>query len=143
MFMTIGFILSIFAMDVMGEELIKFTDDHNGTVTYYDKNSINRESEIVRVWIKINFNKKNKEWSKGVEICKNNSEQESINDCNELSYMKDYYKINCKEDTINLILGVMFDVDGHFIFSTSSLKESSYHIPHRSMFEKLKKQVCN
>ena len=53
--MTMGFVLSVFLTDVMGENLIKYNESEDGTVSYYDKDSIKRKSGIVKVWIERRF----------------------------------------------------------------------------------------
>jgi len=77
MLMTIGFILSVFVTDVMGENLIKYGEYPNGTVFYYDKDSVKRKLGIVKVWNEIRYTKKNENCDDFVNTYENTSEQES------------------------------------------------------------------
>ena len=48
--MTIGFILSVFMTNVMGENLVKYGEDKDGTVLFYNKDSVRQKLGIVKVW---------------------------------------------------------------------------------------------
>jgi len=48
--MMIGFILSVFVTDVMGENLVKYGGSEEGTVSYYNQDSVKQTSETVKVW---------------------------------------------------------------------------------------------
>ena len=152
--MTIELILSVFVTDVMGVNLIKYTEDKDGTLNYYDKDSIKRKSGIVRVWTKMKFKersevwnswvywKKNKGWNSWVDICKNYPERvTNINDCDNLSYVKDLYEINCKKDRQRRLSSIIYDDYGKVLFSNLTPTEWIDIFPNL-VFEKLKNQVC-
>lgn len=139
--LMIGLILSIFVTDVMGENLIKYYEDQNGTIHYYKKDSINQESGTLKVWCETRFNGKNKEWSNMVEVCKRNYELNSIYDCNNLSYSKNLVEINCKENIFFVPSEVLYDEDGHFIITLTNPSQTRYVIPDTVM-EELKNRVC-
>ena len=68
----------MFVTDVMGENLIKYSEDRDGTVMYYDKDSIKKESGIVMVWTEDKYNGKNGRWSKWVKLCKENKNSHDL-----------------------------------------------------------------
>jgi hypothetical protein len=138
---SIGFILSAFVTYFEGENLVKYGKTEEGTEYFYDKDSIERRSEIVKVWTKSIFNKKDKRWSGFVEDCKKVVEPNSNNDCNRLSNKKDLYEINCKEDTCRFLSSVMYDEDGKVLYSMSSPSKCDYIVPD-STTEQLKNRVC-
>jgi hypothetical protein len=46
--------------DVIGENLIKYNKTQDGSIQYYDKDSIKRKSGIAKVWTEIRLIKKMK-----------------------------------------------------------------------------------
>jgi len=141
MLMTIGFILSVFVTDVMGEDLTKYTEDEHGNVFYYEKDSIERKSGMVKVWTENRFDKKNEDWSIVVEVCKKFVELNSINDCNKLSHVRVLYEINCKEDKYRFLSFVLYDENGKVLYSSSRSLEWDHVIPDTNT-DKLKNHVC-
>ena len=65
--------------------LVKYGKTEEGIEYFYDKASIEQKSEIVKVWTKSIFNKRDKDWSGFVEDCKKVVKPNPINDCIRLS----------------------------------------------------------
>ena len=140
MLMTIGFILSIFVIDVMGEDLIKLNDFQKGTVSYYDKDSIKRESKTVKVRDKIKFNEKNGDWMNWELFCIKDSDP--YRDCNKLSYYMSLYEINCKEDRVCSLSVVLYDEDGKVLDTLWDPSSKWEFIASGSIEDQLKSIVC-
>lgn len=121
--MTIGFILSAFITDVMGENLIKYNEDKDGAVYYYDKDNIKRESGIVEIWDIIKYSGINEDWKNWVDSCINISKPDSNPNCNLLSTVKILNEINCKNNTYRLLSVILYDENGKFLEMSSKQSE--------------------
>ncbi|MGD0276170.1 MAG: surface-adhesin E family protein [Syntrophales bacterium] len=141
MLMTIGFVLSVFVTDVMDENLIKYSESKDGTLCYYNKDSIKRTSETVQVFDILKFNRKNEDWKSWVDLCINDSNQKSKQNCNRLSFVKNLNEINCKEGTYRIIVIVLYNEKSK-ILDMSSLKTSMTNIVPNTIIEELKNRVC-
>ena len=129
----------------MGENLIKYSEDRDGTVMYYDKDSIKKESGIVRVWTEDKYNGKNGRWSMWVKLCKENKniyETESINDCDRFSYRKKLFEINCKKNASRIISSTMYDGDGNDLSYIDTPTDPWDFIVSGSIEDELKNSVC-
>lgn len=140
MLMTIGFVLSVFLTDVMGENLIKYDEDKDENVSYYDKDSIKQKSGITIVWTEDIFNEKTDKWIEWFKFC-NKHTGYTIDDCNTLSYRKILYEINCKELTQRRLSSVIYDDKGKVLHTWSTPSEWNHIVPYSNM-EELKNQVC-
>lgn len=145
MLMTMGLILLVFLTDVRGENLIKYAEDRYGIVSYYDKDSIKRKSQILKVWNEKRFTEKNKQWSDFVGFCKkkgveHSSNTSATNDCNRLSVIKVLTEINCKKGTYRG-LSYNYDEDRKVLLSVSTPTDW-YNIAPGSIVEELKNCVC-
>jgi len=121
------------------------SEDKDGAVYYYDKDSIKRESGIVRVWTEDKYNEKNERWSKWVKLCKENKniyETESINDCDRFSYRKKLFEINCKKNTSRIISETMYDENGDYLSYMDTPTDPWDLIVSGSIEDKLKNRVC-
>lgn len=142
MLIMVGFIMSVFVTNVMGENLVVFYKDKDGIVNYYDKDSVKRKSELVKVWTQIGFNKKNKGWKSWVGLCVNKSKLNSNHDCNRLYLVKSLRELNCKEDMIRIVSIVIYDEDGKSLDSYDNSSSEFYSIVPTSIDDGLKNSVC-
>ena len=128
MLMTIGFVLSVFVTDVMGENLIMYDEDKDGTVSYYYKNNVKRKSGIVKVWCETRFNGKNKERGEMVDECKHFSKPDLITYCDKLFTKKDLTEIRSTTKPLSQRKGLtdMLSKNRFFILMTIGFILSIY-----------------
>ena len=138
---TIGLILSVFVTNVMGENLIKYNEDKDGAVYYYDKDSVKRESGIVEIWDVIKYSGINEDWKNWVDSCINISKPDSNPNCNLLSTVKILNEINCKNNTYRLLSAILYDENGKLLEMSSKQTEIKKIYPN-TMIEELKNRVC-
>jgi len=48
---SVGLFFSVFTSNVMGENLMEYFEDNDGTKFYYDKDSVKQTSGKVKVWV--------------------------------------------------------------------------------------------
>jgi len=140
LFTMAGFILAVFVTNIMGEYLISYYENEDGTVYSYDQESIKKNTEIVKVWTDWRYNKKNKDWSGLVKFC-NEFTGNTADTCNKYSYEKLLHEINCKDGKSRFDTTVLYDRDGNVIYSNSTPSGWEDIVPN-STEEGLKNRVC-
>lgn len=137
MLMIIGFVLSVFITDVIGENLILLYTKPNGDVWSYDKDSIKGSSGKVKVWVTVVFSKES--ISKEIEnIKKYPNTPKNVED---ISYYRGLVEINCKEEKIHDLTGIFYDRNGNEVYINNVSGEFGSIIP-GSINGELKNRVC-
>lgn len=135
--MTIGFVLSVFVTDVMGENLIVFSELQNGDLWYYDKDSIKRSSGKVRVWITLIYG--NESRRDLIETFKKHPD--TPKNIEDISFNKSLLEIYCKEGEIYDLTDTLYDTIGNEVYTNNLSGEPKFIIP-GSINEELKNRVC-
>jgi hypothetical protein len=142
MLLTMGLVLSVCITDVMGENLVKYYDDgREGTVYFYDKDSVSQKTGIVKVWDVIRYHGINKDWSSWVDACMDISKPNSNPNCSLLATVKILNEINCEKHKYRLLSVMLFDENGRFI-EVSSKQSDLKNIYPNTVIDELKRHVC-
>jgi len=133
----VGMIVSVYSNNVWGENLVKYFETNDGTVSYYDKDSVKQTSKIVKVWFTIVYGDSDKKDT--IENLRNGSPQ----GFEKLSYSKSLSEIDCKEEIRRTITFTYYDSDGRPMFTLPyDISGDWQYIVPESMSDKLKRSVC-
>jgi len=133
----VGFILSVFVTDVMGEEVKVPDQSTKGGVLLYDKDSIKRSGGKVEVWVKTIYGK---EKIGGVEEMLKYS-NDPTKGVEYISYNKTLYEINCEEETFHRLTSIYYDQNG-VVISTNNQATKFKCISSGSTIDRIRKIVC-
>ncbi len=137
-FFMVVLTLSVFLNDVWGANWIEYGRIKNGTVYYYDLDSVKKSSGKVKVWEKKMWGDKLRD--KVITAMKKDNQ---CQDCERLSYTKTLYEIRCSGDLRRIITSTDYDTDGQVLFTSSGkIQDEWSHIVQGSIFETLKRKVC-
>ena len=135
-FFMVVLTLSVFLNDVWGANWIEYGRIKNGTVYYYDLDSVKKSSGKVKVWEKKMWGDKLRD--KVITAMKKDNQ---CQDCERLSYTKTLYEIRCSGDLYHHITVIDYDTDERVLYRSPKPSEWS-HIPPGTIIEDLKKRVC-
>jgi hypothetical protein len=104
---TIGFML--LSLLGYGADWKFFNSDANGNLWFYDAQSISREQDSVKVWVKFVLSDKTKN-----EYFKNFPKNPSMGNT---SYSKDRWEINCSKNIKRVLSSIWCDTEDHIIMN--------------------------
>jgi hypothetical protein len=143
MLITIGFVLSVFltcSSNNGRENLIKYDNNGDGIVSYYDKNSIKRKSGTVQVWEEERYNTY-ESLRKQIDRC--NGDYEQQNKCDRLLFSKVLWEIDCEQNKVRLLISNIYDKNENILFHSSyHYSEAREYIIPNTVMDKLKNCVC-
>ncbi|MEN6318843.1 MAG: surface-adhesin E family protein [Syntrophaceae bacterium] len=111
-----------------------------GDIYSYNKDNIkHRTKNIVQVWSKVVYSDKGRE--KLIQIMRNRGM--STEGYDKLAHSIDLSEIDCKKKMCQLLSVTHYDTDGSVLYSGSSDKPRWKYIVPDSIFDPLRKIVCN
>lgn len=139
---AVGLFFPFFSNNVWGETLIEYNRDKDGTVRYYDSDSVNKSSGKVKVWVTVVFGDDDKLRNDLDALVKElNGISHQCQDCKGLSFGKRLIEISCREDMSHSITTTEYDTDGRALHTNETPGEWSHIIP-GTVMDKLKNRVC-
>jgi len=124
--------------DVWGENLIEYDRNKEGTVRYYDVDSVKKSSGTVKVWETVMYGYDDKSRNKIITLMKENNQ---CQDCERLSFSKSLIELRCRGDLLRIITSTEFDIDGNVLY-TSPTPNRWNHIITGTRMEELEKRLC-
>ena len=88
---TVGLMLSVFTNKVWGERLVKYLSAEDGTIFYYDIDSMKKSSGKIKVWETIKYSDDSEIKNRMIKLRK---DIKKCNGCEKLSESKILYEIN-------------------------------------------------
>lgn len=136
MIFTVGLTLSVLSNHVFGEELVKLSESENGTVSYYDRESVRESISTMKVWITTKYGNVDKK----IVINELKKDNRCLR-CEKLSYSRSSYDIDCKENRIQINRVIIHGENNEILFVEFTPTDWLNIIP-GTVFDELKSVVC-
>jgi len=136
MIVMVGLIVSLFMPDAWAESLVELDKQDNGTVSYYDRDSVREVPTNMRLWVKTIFGKVDK--NRAINDLKR---ENKCRNCEKLSYSKSLYEINCDESMIRIKTVTYHYRAGNILYTDSASTDWLDIIPD-TVLGGLKRSVC-
>ena len=138
MIFMVGLSLSFLSNNVWGENLKEYSRDKDGTVCYYDLDSVKKSSGQVKVWVTIMYGDNDTDRDEIISVMKKYNQCQG---CERLSYSKSLYEIRCREDMSRTNTFIHYDTDGRALYTNETQAKWRDIVP-GTIIDKLKKRVC-
>jgi hypothetical protein len=139
-FLAAALTLPVFVNDARGERLIEIVRYGDGGAFYYDRDSVKKSSEKVRVWMVTRLGKDDAEKERMILSL------QSINTHQEAGVLSDvatFLEIECAEGRVRVITSSHYDGEGRIHYSDNLSDRNGWRdILPGSFLEKLKRKVC-
>lgn len=132
--------LSLFPQEAVAERLIEIVRYGDGGAFYYDRDSVKKSSDRVRVWMVAKLGKGDAEKERMILSL------QSINTHQEAGVLSDiatFLEIECLEGLVRVITSSHYDGEGRIHYSDNLSDRNGWRdILPGSFVEKLKRRVC-
>jgi hypothetical protein len=138
--LALAMTLSLFLSDARGERLIELVRYGDGGAFYYDKDSVKRSSDKVRLWMITKLGKDGGEKERMIMSLQSiNTHQNS----EVLSDIATHLEIECAEGRVRVITTTHYDGEGRIHYSDNLSHRNGWKdILPGSFMERLKRKVC-
>jgi hypothetical protein len=136
MLLMMGLTVAAFSNDARGEELVKLSENINGTVSYYDKDGVKESSGIKKVWITTIYGAVDK-----YVVINDLKKEGKCQRCENLSYSRLLFAINCREERIQIETVTNHDSNKEILY-VEFVPTYWLEIAPDTVFNELKENIC-